>query len=262
MRRRDRAARRQGGRRPAELRILTANLDVGPRPRWTSTGTGSPGRRPSRSPSFPTGPRPALGFRVKETPLPDGKGTVLEVDQVVRAAPRSRPACRPGMKILGVGRRPSRSLAEFDAAVNGFNFERGLPLFVLTPDGQTAESGSAAPCPIRRRARRRTTEIAGAMQTVRDEICTPRTPECWVLSAESLGAEPHKAATTHSPTVLFRRTQHSALSTLALSTLIRLGAQLEHAFHGRRENFCRALTWTPGSQDNPWAGFLGNMKSG
>ncbi len=34
------------------------------------------------------------------------------------------------MKILGVARRPVRSLAEFDAAVNGFNFERGLPLFV------------------------------------------------------------------------------------------------------------------------------------
>jgi serine protease Do len=133
---------------PAELRNLTANLDVGTkaplefyRDGAARTVTVTIAELPDR-PEFAT-----LGFRVRETPLPDGKGSVIEVDQVRAGSPAFHAGLRPGMKILGVARRPVRSLAEFDAAINGFNFERGLPLFVLTPDGQTRGVWVGGPMP-------------------------------------------------------------------------------------------------------------------
>jgi serine protease Do len=140
------AGREVGG--PAELRNLTANLDVGTQAPLEFYRDGASRTVTVTIAELPESPEIAsLGFRVKEAPLPEGKGVVVEVDQVRAGSPAFQAGLRPNMKILGVGRQPVRSLIEFDAAVSGIDPDRGLPLFVLTPDGQRRGIWIGGPMP-------------------------------------------------------------------------------------------------------------------
>ncbi len=88
----------------------------------------------------PTNPEIApLGFRVKEAdaPGPDGKSRpIVEVDRVVAAGPAFNAGLRPGMWIVAVGDVRVENVLQFLAAIRDHDLDRGLPLFVITPDGR------------------------------------------------------------------------------------------------------------------------------
>jgi serine protease Do len=120
---------------PAELRILTAGLDVGTSVPLVFYRGGTPQTVDVQIRELPDAPEAAfLGFHVRELPAGDGK-VALEVDQVAPAGPASQAGLRPGTRILGVGRVPVGSMAEFELAVRQINPDRGLPLIVTLPHG-------------------------------------------------------------------------------------------------------------------------------
>jgi serine protease Do len=121
---------------PTVLRMLTANLDVGVRVPLVYSRDGATRTATVRIAELPDSPEAGfLGFHVKETPIPEGKGTVLEVDQVVPGSAAFQAGFRPGTKIVGIGRQPVRSLAELNAILANVDPERGLPMVILTPEG-------------------------------------------------------------------------------------------------------------------------------
>jgi S1-C subfamily serine protease len=86
---------------------------------------------------LPDAPEAAyLGFHVREIPLGEGKGAIVEVDRVKEGSPAFRAGLRVGMKIVGVGRIPTRAMTAFETAIRAFDPELGLPLFILAPDGR------------------------------------------------------------------------------------------------------------------------------
>jgi serine protease Do len=122
---------------PTELRLLTSTLDVGTQVPLVYFRDGTSRTTKVTIAELPEVPEVAsLGFKVKEVPFPEIKGKAVEVDQVLAGSPAFRDGLRPGTKILGVGRQPIRSLAEFQASVRASDLDRGLPLFVLPPDGR------------------------------------------------------------------------------------------------------------------------------
>jgi serine protease Do len=136
---------------PAELRILTAGLDIGahvPMVFVRDGATQTVNVTIAERPDFPEAAY--LGFHVREAPMGEGKGVGLEVDDVKPASPSFRAGLRPGMKIVGVGMMQVRSAAEFEAAIGRFEPERGLPLFVLAEDGRPflMPVGARGPTPI------------------------------------------------------------------------------------------------------------------
>jgi serine protease Do len=121
---------------PKELRLLTANLDVGTQVPVVFARDGATRTATVKIAELPDAPEAGfLGFHLKETPIPEGKGTVLEVDEVVPGSPAMQAGLRPGMKLLGIGRRPIRSLAEFNAILSNIETDQGLPLFMLSGEG-------------------------------------------------------------------------------------------------------------------------------
>jgi S1-C subfamily serine protease len=122
---------------PAELRILTAGLDVGAQVPLVFVREGAAQTVNVTIAELPEFPAAAyLGFHVQEAPLGEGKGVAIEVDDVKPESPSFRAGLRPGTKIVGVGRMPVRSAAEFEAAIRMFEPEGGLPLVVLSPEGR------------------------------------------------------------------------------------------------------------------------------
>jgi len=120
---------------PAELRILTAGLDVGAQVPLVFYREGAAQTVNVKISELPDSPEAAfLGFHVREVPAGDGK-TAVEIDQVNATSPAFQAGLRPGTRIVGVGRMPVRSLAEFEATIRRVDPERGLPLFVVSAEG-------------------------------------------------------------------------------------------------------------------------------
>jgi len=120
---------------PAELRILTAGLDVGAQVPLVFYRAGAAQTVNVKISELPASPEAAfLGFHVREVPAGEGK-LAIEVDQVNPASPAFQAGLRPGTRILGVGPFAVGSLAEFEVAIHRINPERGLPLVVPSPRG-------------------------------------------------------------------------------------------------------------------------------
>jgi serine protease Do len=124
---------------PDELRILTANLDVGAKVPVEVFRDGQSKTFQVTIDELPEIPEIVyLGFSVSEIPGAEGKGGAIQVTKVLPESPAFKAGLRPGMKILAVGRRPVRSLAEFRAMVRGHDPERGIPLVILGADERSA----------------------------------------------------------------------------------------------------------------------------
>ncbi|MBV8229761.1 MAG: PDZ domain-containing protein, partial [Planctomycetaceae bacterium] len=79
-----------------------------------------------------------IGFDVREIPSEDEDGsTVLVIDQVVAGSPAARAGLRPGLRVLAVGSSPVRNKADFESAIASFDLAQGIPMKVMSPDGQT-----------------------------------------------------------------------------------------------------------------------------
>jgi serine protease Do len=122
---------------PADLRLVTAGLDAGARVPLVYYRQGESRTVTVTIAELPDAPEAdALGLRVREAPGPEGKGTIVEVGDIKPGSPAAKADLHPGTRILGVGRMPVRTLAEFEAAVRGFDPERGLPLVILGAEGK------------------------------------------------------------------------------------------------------------------------------
>ncbi len=120
---------------PAELRILTAGLDVGAEVPLVFYREGTAQTVNVKISELPDVPEAAfLGFHVRETRTDDGK-PAIEVDQVYPGGIAAQSGLRPGTRILGIGRIPISTIAEFETAVRHIDPERGLPLVVILPEG-------------------------------------------------------------------------------------------------------------------------------
>jgi serine protease Do len=135
---------------PAELRILTAGLDVGARVPLMFLRDGSPQTVQVTIAELPEFPEAAyLGFHVRDLPVGEGRGGVVEVDSVREESIAFQSGLRAGMKIVGVGRMAVRNTAEFELAIRGVDPERGLPLLILSGEGRPVflPIGGRAPVP-------------------------------------------------------------------------------------------------------------------
>ncbi|WP_337174499.1 trypsin-like peptidase domain-containing protein [Paludisphaera sp.] len=125
---------------PTGLRYVTAELGAGIEAPVDFYRDGAEQSARVTLAESPTNPEIApLGFRVKESdaPGPDGKPrTIVEVDRVVSAGPAFNAGLRPGMWIIAVGEARVGNVLGFLAALRDHDLERGLPLFVITPDGR------------------------------------------------------------------------------------------------------------------------------
>ncbi|MGC8639284.1 MAG: trypsin-like peptidase domain-containing protein, partial [Isosphaeraceae bacterium] len=102
---------------PAELRLLTANLDVGAQVPLGYFRDGVKQTTKVTIAELPEVPEAAyLGFHVKDVPNPDGRGGFVEVDEVRPGTGAAQSGLRPGMRIVGVGRMPVRSTADLGLA--------------------------------------------------------------------------------------------------------------------------------------------------
>ncbi|MGA9926934.1 MAG: PDZ domain-containing protein, partial [Isosphaeraceae bacterium] len=120
---------------PAELRILTAGLDVGAQVPLVFYREGTAQTVNVKISELPDAPEAAfLGFHVREVPAGEGK-MAIEVDQVNPAGPAFQADLRPGTRIIAVGGLPIGSMADFERAIRRIDPERGLPLVVLLPEG-------------------------------------------------------------------------------------------------------------------------------
>jgi serine protease Do len=122
---------------PAELRLLTASLDVGAQVPLSFFRDGVKQTAKVTIAELPEVPEAAyLGFHVKDVTTPDGKGGFVEVDAVQQESVASQSGLRPGMKIVAVGRMPVRSTADLGMALRHRDPEAGIPLFILSQDGK------------------------------------------------------------------------------------------------------------------------------
>jgi serine protease Do len=129
-------------RDPAGLKNETASLPVGQKTTVSFYREGKLQTAEVTIAELAAGPAPGtLGFRVREVPGDPGAGggeKLLIIDDVQPGSPADLAGLRPGMRVVGVGRRPVRSLAEYEAAAASINPVEGLPLRIALPDGQTA----------------------------------------------------------------------------------------------------------------------------
>jgi serine protease Do len=128
---------------PAELRNLTAGLDVGSDVPMTFYRDGKPQTITVTIGELPPAPEvlTSLGFHVRSLPAaPGGNGPVIEIDQVVSGGLAFQAGLRPGMRIAAVGSEPVSTLAQFETAVRKIDVRRGLPLVIQSPDGRVGGS--------------------------------------------------------------------------------------------------------------------------
>ncbi len=81
----------------------------------------------------------SFGFGVREGPsTQDGRGSAIEIDQVVNGGFAFAEGLRPGMRILAVGENPVpvTTLVEFEVAVRKLDPSRGLPLIIQPPNAR------------------------------------------------------------------------------------------------------------------------------
>jgi serine protease Do len=122
---------------PADLRLVTAGLDAGARVPLVFYRDGEAKTATVTISELPEAPEAdALGIHVREAPDGDGKGTIVEVASVKPGSPAAKADLHPGTRILGVGRVAVRNLAEFEAAVRGFDPDRGIPFVILGRDSR------------------------------------------------------------------------------------------------------------------------------
>jgi serine protease Do len=124
----------------AGLRNLTASFDVGATVPLTFYRRGQSQMVNVMIDELPPAPEiiASMGFRLRERPMPDGSGNILEVDQVIAGSPAHQAGMRPGQRIVSVGDQQVHTLAEFEVAVRRLGPNRGLPLVVQAPDGKVA----------------------------------------------------------------------------------------------------------------------------
>jgi S1-C subfamily serine protease len=118
---------------------LTASLDVGSRVPLKFYREGKPQSVTVTIDEVPAAPEvlASLGFRVRPRPAaPDGSGSVIEIDEVVKGSPAFLAGLRPGMRIIAVGQEAVATVAQFEAAVRKVNTRQGLPLEVQLSDGR------------------------------------------------------------------------------------------------------------------------------
>jgi serine protease Do len=122
---------------PAELRIITAGLDVGSQVPLRYIRNGEAQTVKVTIAELPEVPEAAyLGFHVKDLPIGEGKGSIVDVDEVQPGTIAFQSGLRRDMKIVGVGRMPVRSVAEFRLALRGRDPDRGIPLVILSPENR------------------------------------------------------------------------------------------------------------------------------
>lgn len=122
---------------PADLRMATASLDVGAKVPVSFFRDGAKQTVQVLISELPEVPEAAyLGFGVRDVPIAEGKGGIVEVDEVQKGSPADQSGLKAGMKIVAVGRAPVRSTAGLRLALQGRDLNRGIPLFVLAPDGR------------------------------------------------------------------------------------------------------------------------------
>jgi serine protease Do len=128
-------------RDPASLRHKTAGLAIGLKTPLTYYREGKSRTVDVTIAEMASSPVLAtLGFGVREVPAGEqGDGyPTLVIDEVQPGSPAQRAGLRRGMKVVGVGRTPIHGKADYDAAASAFNPADGLPLQVVTLEGQPA----------------------------------------------------------------------------------------------------------------------------
>ncbi len=126
---------------PSGLKNLAARLDVGSDVTVEYYRDGQAKSAKLKVAELPPAPEVLLtyGFSLRERPATvDGKGSAIEIDNVVAGGPAFEEGLRPGMRVLGVGERPLavNTVAEFEFAVGKMDARRGLPLVVQSVDGR------------------------------------------------------------------------------------------------------------------------------
>lgn len=125
---------------PSALRNVTASTDVGSRVPVTFYRQGQKQSLPVTIDALPPAPEvlAIFGFRVRPVHgATEGTGAI-EIDQVVTGSPAFRAGLRPGMRILGIGRQPAATIAQFEAMTRQLDLSQGLPLWLLLADGRQA----------------------------------------------------------------------------------------------------------------------------
>jgi serine protease Do len=127
---------------PGSLKNVTAALDVGSEVAVNFYRDGAAKTAQVKIVELPPAPvvLAMFGFGVQErTADENGRGSFIEIDQVVTGGPAFQEALRPGMRVLAVGENPAvpvKTLLEFEVAVRKLDLTRGLPLIVQAGDGR------------------------------------------------------------------------------------------------------------------------------
>ncbi len=125
----------------SSLRIQTAGLSIGSTVPLAYYRDGKEGtvqvtiaELPAASPL-----RAPLGFHLRE--LPPGESghedPAVVIDRVDPKSPAALARLTPGMQVVAVGRKRVRTLADYEAAVGALDVSQGLPLQLVSPEGES-----------------------------------------------------------------------------------------------------------------------------
>jgi serine protease Do len=125
----------------SSLRIQTAGLSIGSTVPLTYYRDGKPGTVQVTIAEMPTASplRAPLGFHLRELrPVESGhEDPAVVIDRIDPRSPAALARLTPGMQIVAVGRKRVRTMADYDAALAALDLSQGLPLQVVTPDGES-----------------------------------------------------------------------------------------------------------------------------
>lgn len=125
-----------------KLRIQIASLEVGAQVGVEYLREGKPANATVQVGELADGSQvslEALGFSLRDQKVDPAKAdspTVLLIDQVDPRGPAAMAGIRPGMRVVGVGRKPVTNKREFNEATARFNPLQGIPVRLQLPDGQ------------------------------------------------------------------------------------------------------------------------------